>query len=155
MISVSGSLSANMLHTPRLTFAMGEQGDFPEFFAAVHPRFRTPYVSIVIFAVLLLIFSVAGNFQWNAILSAVSRLFIYASIAAALPVLRRKQPHANAFRLPGAMFFVVLALLFTGVLVTKIHLGGLVILAVTFALGLSNWFGWFDTQKLAPVAANL
>jgi amino acid transporter len=96
-------------------------------------------VSIVIFAVLLLIFSVAGNFQWNATLSAISRLFIYASIAAALPVLRRKQPYANAFRLPGAMFFVVLALLFTGVLVTKVHLGGLVILAVTFALGLSNW----------------
>jgi APA family basic amino acid/polyamine antiporter len=66
LISVYGYLSANMLHTPRLTFAMGEQGDFPAFFAAVHPRFRTPYVSIVAFAVLLVIFSVAGNFQWNA-----------------------------------------------------------------------------------------
>jgi amino acid transporter len=139
LISVYGYLSANMLHTPRLTFAMGEQGDFPAFFAAIHPRFRTPYVSIVSFAVFLVIFSVAGSYRWNAMLSAVSRLFIFASIAAALPVLRRKRPHADAFRLPGAIFFVVLALLFTGMLATKIQLGGLVILTVTFALAFLNW----------------
>jgi basic amino acid/polyamine antiporter, APA family len=139
LISVYGSLSANMLHTPRLTFSMGEQGDFPSFFAAVHPRFRTPYISIGAFAVLVIGFSVAGSFHWNTVLSAVSRLFIYASIVAAVPVLRRKQPHADAFRLPGGMFFVISALLFTAVLATKIHLGGFVVLAATFAVALLNW----------------
>ena len=151
LISVYGYLSANMLHTPRLTFAMGEQGDFPAFFAAVHPRFRTPYVSIVTFAVLLVIFSVAGSYRWNATLSAVSRLFIFASIAAALPVLRRKQPLADAFRLPGGMFLVLLALLFTGVLATKIHLGALAVLAVTFALALLNWL-WAVRYRRTPPA---
>jgi amino acid transporter len=86
------------------------------------------------------IFSVAGSYQWNAILSAISRLFIYASIAVALPVLRKKQPHADAFRVPSGMLFVVLALLFTGVLVTRIRLNGLMVLTATFALGLLNWF---------------
>jgi len=108
-------------------------------------------VSIVTFAVLLVVFSVAGSYQWNAILSAISRLFIYASIAAALPVLRRKQPHADAFRLPGGMFFVVLALLFTGVLVTKIHLGGLMVLAVTFAVAVLNWL-WAARYPRTPLA---
>lgn len=140
LISVYGYLSANMLHTPRLTFAMGEEGDFPAFFAAIHPRFRTPYLSIVAFAGLLVIFSVAGSYQWNAILSAISRLFIYASIAVALPVLRKKQPQADAFRVPFGMFFVVLAVLFTGVLVTRIRFNGLMVLTATFALGLVNWF---------------
>lgn len=149
LISVYGYLSANMLHTPRLTFAMGEQGDFPAFFAAVHSRFRTPYVSIVSFAVLLVIFSVAGSYEWNAILSAISRLFIYASIAAALPALRRKQPHVDAFRLPFGMFFVVLALLFTGVLVVNIRLGGLVVLAVTFTVASLNWL-WTDRHPRTP-----
>ena len=107
-------------------------------------------MSIVTFAVLLVVFSVAGSYQWNAILSAISRLFIYASIAAALPVLRRKQPHADAFRLPGGMFFVVLALLFTGVLVTKIHLGGLMVLAVTFAVAVLNWL-WAARYPRTPL----
>ena len=47
LISIYGYLGANMLHTPRLTFALAERGDFPRFFAAVHPKFRTPHVSIV------------------------------------------------------------------------------------------------------------
>jgi amino acid transporter len=67
-------------------------------------------------------------------------LLIYASIAVAVPVLRKKQPDADAFRLPGGLFFVVLALLFTGLLVTRIRLDGLMALTATFALGLLNWF---------------
>jgi amino acid transporter len=151
LISVYGYLSANVLHTPRLTFAMAEQGDFPSFFAAVHPRFRTPSVSIVAFAVLVVVFSVAGSYQWNAILAALSRLFVYASIVAALPVLRRKRPHADAFRLPGGTFFVVLALLFTGVLVTKLSLGGFMVLSVTFTLALLNWL-WATRYPNSPGA---
>ncbi len=40
VLSLYGYLSANMLHTPRLTFALGEHGDFPSAFAAIHKRFR-------------------------------------------------------------------------------------------------------------------
>jgi amino acid transporter len=77
------------------------------------------------------------------------QLVLYASIAAALPVLRRKQPHTDAFRLPGGMFFVVLALLFTAVLATRIRLGGLMVLAVTFALALLNWL-WTARYPRTP-----
>ena len=99
LISVYGYLSANMLHTPRVTYAMGERGDFPAFFAAIHPQFRTPHVSIVVFALMLLSFSIGGDFRWNASLSAISRLFVYAAVVAALPALRRKRPEGGAFRL--------------------------------------------------------
>lgn len=139
LISAYGYLSANMLHTPRVTFAMGEQGDFPSFFARIHPRFRTPHVSIAIFAALLLIFSIAGDFPGNAMLSIVSRLFVYGSVAAALPVLRKKQPNADAFRLPGGVFISALALLLTAVLVTRMHRGEFLVIAATAALAFANW----------------
>jgi APA family basic amino acid/polyamine antiporter len=139
LISAYGYLSANMLHTPRVTLAMGERGDFPAFFARIHPRFRTPHISIVIFAVLLLLFSIAGDFPGNAMLSIVSRLFVYGSIAAALPVLRKKRPRADAFRLPGGVFISALALLVTAVLVTRMHRGEFLVIALTAALALVNW----------------
>jgi amino acid transporter len=140
LVSVFGYLSANMLHTPRLTFAMGEQGDFPAFFSRVHLRFRTPYVSIAIFAVVLLIFSVAGTYRWNVTLSAVSRLFIYGSVAVALPVLRRKRPLIDAFRLPNATLFVTLAIAFTATLATRIDFRGFTVVASTFMVAGLNWF---------------
>jgi len=139
LVSAYGYLSANMLHTPRVTFAMGERGDFPAFFAKVHPRFRTPHVSIAIFAALLLIFSIAGDFPGNAMLSIVSRLFVYGSVAAALPVLRKKHPNADAFRLPGGVFVSALALVLTAVLVTRMHKDDFLVIAATAALAFVNW----------------
>ena len=153
LISAYGYLSANMLHTPRVTFAMGERGDFPTLFGRIHPRFRTPHVSILIFAALLLVFSIAGNFRWNAMLSSVARMFVYGSVAAALPILRKKHPQAIAFRLPGGIAIATLALLFAGVLVTRMHRGELIVIVVTACLALANWF-WarnraigFDTKS--------
>ena len=139
LVSAYGYLSANMLHTPRITFAMGERGDFPAFFGKIHPRFRTPHLSIVIFAIVLLIFSIAGNFKWNAMLSSVARLFVYSSVAAALPALRKKHPHADRFHLPFAIPIVALALIFTGVLVTRMHAGEFIVISVTAALAFVNW----------------
>jgi amino acid transporter len=77
IISVYGYLSSAMLNSPRLAFALAEGKDFPQFFGAIHPRFRAPHVSIVIFAVILWSVAVAGSFKWNASLSAVARLFTY------------------------------------------------------------------------------
>lgn len=139
LVSAYGYLSANMLHTPRITFAMGERGDFPAFFGKIHTRFRTPHLSIVIFAAVLLLFSIAGNFKWNAMLSSVARLFVYGSVAAALPVLRKKQPEAERFRLPFGNMFAALALLFTGVLVTRMQRGELIVITITAALAFVNW----------------
>ena len=139
LLSVVGYLGANMLHTPRIVFAMGEQGDVPRFLARVHPRFRTPHITIVIFATALAVFAVLGSYRWNVTVTAVSRMFIYGSIAAALPVLRKRQPDANAFRLPGGGLVSVLALVFTAALATRVDLGGLAVALGTFTLGGLNW----------------
>jgi len=50
LISFYGYLSAKILAMPRVPFALAEQGDFPKPFAAIHPRFHTPYISILVFA---------------------------------------------------------------------------------------------------------
>ena len=149
LISVYGYLSANMLHTPRVTFAMGERGDFPSFFSAVHPRFRTPYISIVAFAVLLILFSVLGDFRWNATLSAVARLFMYGAVAAALPSLRRRTPGQAAFRLPGGTVFAMLALVFTGLLLTTVRWREGIVVLATFAIAAANWL-WARRQTAQP-----
>jgi len=79
------------------------------------------------------------------LLSSVARLFVYGSVAAALPALRRKQPHADAFRLPGGVFIAALALLFTGILVTRMHWGEFIVISITAALGFANWL-WARKQ---------
>jgi len=139
LVSVYGYLSANMLTTPRGIFAPAQNGDFPALLAAIHPRWRTPYVSIVLFALLLWGVSQFASFSWNVTLSAVTRVVYYAGICAAVPVLRRRQPEAAAFRLPGGLTLPVIGMLICAVLVTRVDFGKSVILLVTIAAALINW----------------
>ena len=139
LISFYGYLSAKILAMPRVTFALAEQGDFPKAFAAVHLRFHTPYVSILVFAALVWAFALNGEFKWNVTLSAVARLLYYAVCCAALPVLRRKQPGEARFRLPAGNLFAGLAVLMCAALVTQVDFGQSMILLATIALGLLNW----------------
>ena len=139
LISFYGYLSAKILGMPRVTFALAEQGDFPKVFAAIHPRFHTPYVSILVFAALVWVFALSGEFKWNVTLSAVARLLYYGVCCAALPVLRRKQIGNAGFRLPAGNFFAGLAVLMCAALVTRVDFGQSLILLATIAIGLLNW----------------
>ncbi len=139
MVSVYGYLGANFLTGPRVTFAFAEQGDFPRWFAAVHRRFKTPHVSIVIFAALCWILALAGSFTWNVTLSAVSRLFYYGAVCAAVPVLRRKQPGAAWLRLPGGSGLAALGVLICLVLLTGADFSKSLVLLATVVIALLNY----------------
>jgi amino acid transporter len=139
LVSVYGLLSSMALYTPRLTFALAERRDFPAFFAAVHPRFRTPYVSILVYTALVWTLAVAGSFRWNLGLSAVARLFTYAPTCAALIVLRRKHPDADSFRLPAGPLLAVLGVGFSAILITRMGRTDFAIVGVTVIIALANW----------------
>jgi amino acid transporter len=139
LLSVYGYVSANMLTTPRGIFALAQGGDFPALLGAVHPRWRTPYVSIAVFAVLVWAFSQFASFSWNVTLSAVARVMFYAGICAAVPVLRRKQPGADAFRVPGGLTLPIVGVAICALLLTSLDFGKSVILFATIAVALLNW----------------
>jgi amino acid transporter len=139
LLSSFGSLAANMIANPRLTFAFAEQGDFPRWFGAIHRRYQTPYASIITFAVLLWALALMGTFRWNATLSALSRLFAYGITCAALPSLRKKLPGQQGFHLPGGAVFSLLGILFVLALVSRMGRPELIVLAVTAALSSLNW----------------
>jgi APA family basic amino acid/polyamine antiporter len=139
LVSTYGYLSANLLHAPRITFALAEQRDFPKFLGTVHPKFRTPYISILLYAIVLFAFAGFGNFRWNAMLSAVSRLAVYGAMALAVPVLRWRNPAAASFRLPMPYLFSGAGILFAVVLLTRMGRGEFFIVGGTCLVALTNW----------------
>jgi amino acid transporter len=149
LIAFYGYLSAKILAMPRVTFALAEQGDFPRIFAAVHGRFHTPYVSILVFAAMVWIFALSGQFKWNVTLSTVARLLYYSVGCAALPALRRKQPGKALFRLPAGNFLAELGIVICIVLVTRVDFGQSLIVLATIALALLNW-AWVRRKNIAP-----
>ena len=139
LVSVYGYLGAKLLGMPRVTFALAKGGDLPQVFAALSPRFHTPWFSILFYAVAVWGLAIAGSFAWNVTLSVVARLFYYAVVCAALIALRRKQPQAAGLRVPGGPVLAVLGIGIAVALATQVDLSKSVILAATVAAALLNW----------------
>ena len=116
LVSIFGTLNVIMLACTRLPFAMAEQGQLPAPLARVHKRFRTPHVSIVISAVAALMIALPGTFIYAVKITVITRVIVYASTCAALPILRRRSlaDDPDSFRAPAgvpiSIFCVVLCL---------------------------------------------
>ncbi len=139
LVSAYGYLTANLLHAPRITYALAAQGDFPSVLGAVHPKYRTPYISILVYAFLVFVFAALGTFQWNAVLSAVSRLAVYGAMAIAVPVLRSHRPGQARFCLPVPKIFAALSLLFSALLLTQMGRAEFAVVSATCVIALINW----------------
>ena len=139
LVSVLGFLNANLLAMPRLIYALACRSDFPAVFARLHPKWRTPYVAIAVFAMAVFGCTLLGSFSWNATLSAVARLAYYAAICAAVPLLRRRQPEAASFRIPAGSWVALLGVSICVLLATRVDFSNALILVLTGALALANW----------------
>ena len=74
VVSTAGGLAVQMLVSPRNIFALGEAGDLPRPVAAVHRAFRTPHVSIVLYAALSWLLSITGAFKYLLAIFVIARL---------------------------------------------------------------------------------
>ncbi len=139
LLSIVGYLAAGMIASPRVVLAFAEQGDFPRWLGNLHPRYKTPYISILVFGVLVWALAMMGTFNWNAKLSSISRLITYALTCGALPTLRWKFPGQAKFRLPLGPLFAVIGVGFCGIVLSRVGKVEVLVLGVTLTIALLNW----------------
>ncbi|HEY2825236.1 MAG TPA: APC family permease, partial [Gemmatimonadales bacterium] len=116
VVSVLGHLSSAILAAPRAPFALARDGFLPASLAAVHERFHTPYVAIVLHTVLVIVLAVSGTFAQLAVLANISLLIVYFMCAISVWVLRRKDVKADGepFRVWGGPVVPLLTCVATG-----------------------------------------
>jgi len=139
LLSVVGFLAAGMIAGPRIVFAFAQQNDFLPWFGAVHPRYKTPYISILVYAASVWALAMLGTFSWNAKLSAVSRLVTYALTCGALPTLRWRSPGLARFQLPMGPLFALIGIAFCGAVLSRAGKVEVLVLGVTLTIALLNW----------------
>jgi len=63
LLSMTGTANGHILTSPRVFFAMARDGLFFRSVARVHPKFQTPYVSIILLASWAAVLSLSGTFE--------------------------------------------------------------------------------------------
>ena len=112
IVSAFGFITSDMLSSPRTIFALSSDGIIPQMFARVHPRFRTPYVAIIAYAVITYVLAFSSTFEQLVVLSNVTLLLLYLlGCSSALVLMRRNVRMAGEpLTFPGAFAVPILGL---------------------------------------------
>ena len=88
-----------------------EDGIVPRVVASVHPRFHTPHIAIITYAILIAALAISSSFAQLAILANVTALALYLIGIAAAYELQRRDVRADGppFHLPGEPAIPLLA----------------------------------------------
>lgn len=102
-VSICATFVGSSLSGARIPFAAARDRLLPEALAAIHPRFHTPWTSLLLQAAISSVLLLAvGRFQALFSLAVVSEWFFYALTTAAVFVLRRREPDAvRPYRVSG------------------------------------------------------
>ena len=102
MISTFGSLMGSMVASPRIFFAMADDRLFFKQIAAVHPRYRTPWVAVTLAGVLGIAMTMTQTFEQLTDTFVLAMWPFYGLSVAAIYRLRRTQPHlSRPYRVVG------------------------------------------------------
>ena len=127
VIGITSVLLVMLLSQARVLLAMARDGLIPRtFFAAVHPRFRTPHKATILTGILVALVAALFPLKLLADLVNIGTLMAFVIVCAAVLVMRRTNPELHRpFRAP---------------LVPWVPLAGIAMnLVMMFSLGWENW----------------
>lgn len=112
LISIFGNINTGLLTATRTLFGMSEQRDLPTVFERTHPKFKTPYVSIIVTAGVMLTLTIQSSFLTAVAIATIARLLFYATTCFALPIFRgpAASPRLAPFSAPFGVLATVLSL---------------------------------------------
>ncbi len=154
LVSVAGSDESGMIGTSRLGYALAVDGLFPRAFARVHPRFKTPYLSILIQAVTALIASIFGNLGSLIATSVFFMAVAYFATCASIFYLRKKNPKPK-FQLKGGSLIPILGMLFSIYLVSQCTIDQIETGIVLLLIGVPIYIKFTPKKELSELKNEL
>ncbi len=121
-----------LLGQSRVFFSMSRDGLLPKIFSDIHPKFRTPWRSNLLFMAFTGLFGAFAPLSALGDMTSIGTLFAFVLVCIGILVMRRTHPDRHRpFRTPLVPVVPILGIAFN--------------LFLMFGLGLSNWirlFGW-------------
>src|SRR5205085_8184770 len=143
--------NAGLIGVSRLTYSMGQHRQLPERLRQLHPRFRTPYIAIIVFGAVAALTIVPGKADFLGTVYAFGAMLSFTIAHVSVIALRAKYPdRERPYRMPGTLRFrghtlpllAVLGGLGTGiawVVVTVLNLSTLIAGTVWLAVGIGTY----------------
>jgi APA family basic amino acid/polyamine antiporter len=153
--------NAGMIGVSRLTYSMGQYRQLPERLRVLHPKFRTPYVAIILFGLVACVTIIPGQADFLGTIYAFGAMLSFTIAHLSVIALRVKHPEVERpWRGPGTLrvrgmelpLFAVFGGLGTGiafVVVTVLNIETLIVGTVWLAIGITTYVLFRRRQGLS------
>ncbi len=154
--------NAALIGVSRLTFSMGHYRQLPERLRQIHPRFRTPYIAILVFSLIAAITVLPGETELLATLYSFGAMLSFTIAHISVIKLRKRYPdrerewkppgnfRAFGFDIPLTAVFGGLGTFAAWIVVMALNPRTLVIGTIWMALGISIYLLYRRSQGLSP-----
>ena len=154
IIVVIGSLSSCIMYQPRIEYAMAKDNLFFKSFAKVHPKYETPYFSIIVqcAVAIVLIFAtnLSGLLGYFTMVALLKNLLTFLTI---FPLRKKGKENGYdpAYKCPGGAIMPIIAIFMTGTLIwgqlTYAPMQSLLCAFIAVATGLPVFYYWDKKNK--------
>ena len=154
IIVVIGSLSSCIMYQPRIEYAMAKDNLFFKSFAKVHPKYETPYFSIIVqcAVAIVLIFAtnLSGLLGYFTMVALLKNLLTFLTI---FPLRKKGKENGYdpAYKCPGGAIMPIIAIFMTATLIwgqlTYAPMQSLLCAFIAVATGLPVFYYWDRKNK--------
>ena len=144
LAGITSVLLVMMLSQPRVLIAMARDGLVPEsFFGAIHEKYRTPYKSTILTAVVVALMAALIPLRILAELVNIGTLLAFVIVCAAVLIMRKTNPDAaRPFRCPASPFVPIAGIAFCMLLMFSLPAENWLRLVVWLAVGFVIYFSY-------------
>jgi basic amino acid/polyamine antiporter, APA family len=146
LLSIVGAINGWAMTAPRIYFAQARDGLFFRRFAAVHPRYQTPHLAILMFGTWSALLAVSGTYETLAAYAMFAAWVFYGLTSLAVVALRRAQPaRPRPYRMTGyPVTLAIFALVALGFVVNTVLTtpGPALVGSLLIAAGVPVYFIW-------------
>src|SRR6185436_2001943 len=137
-----------LLGQSRVFFSMSKDGLLPKIFSQVHPKFRTPAKSNLLFLVFVSLFAAFVPARVVGEMTSIGTLFAFILVCIGVLVLRKKMPNApRAFRTPLVPLVPILGIAVCLFMMVFLPLDTWIRLIVWLAVGFVIYFGYSKSRS--------
>jgi len=141
LAGITSVLLVFQIGQPRIFMAMARDGLLPQYFARIHPRFRTPHITTIWTGVAVGGVAMLTDIGSLADLTNIGTLFAFVLVCLGVIILRRTNANRpRPFRVPFVPLFPILGVLFCGVLMLSLPIETWMRFFVWLAIGLLIYF---------------
>jgi APA family basic amino acid/polyamine antiporter len=138
---LSSVMLVMLLAQPRIFWTMAKDGLLPGFFAKIHPRFKTPYITTIMTGVIIAIIGGLVPLSILGELVSIGTLLAFVLVCAGVWVLRNKEPQlARPFRAPWMPVTAILGIVICLAQMVALPLDTWARLIVWMILGMAIYF---------------